>query len=240
MAERSSATTSIGRCITLYVVARFKGGLSMAWDGSALSDAVQSGDDQIAVQMVKDALAQGVPALEILNGALVPGIQRLGELFKDGEVFLPEVLISCRAMDRGVDELKPYLSADQVHNKGKVLLGTVEGDLHDIGKNIVRLMLQCGGFEVIDLGVDVPASDFVAAVREHSPQVLALSALLTITMTNMPEVLKALEEAGLRGNVRVMIGGAPVTREYADEIGAEGFAEDCASAVLEAERLVAG
>ena len=212
----------------------------MAWDGSALSDAVQNGDDQTAVQMVKDALAEGVPALDILDGALVPGIQRLGELFKDGEVFLPEVLIACRAMDRGVDELKPYLSAGEAHKKGRVVIGTMEGDLHDIGKNIVRLMLECGGFDVIDLGVDVPASDFVAAVREHSPNVLALSALLTITMTTMPEVLKALEQAGLRGDVRVMIGGAPVTREYADEIGAEGFAEDCASAVLEAERLVAG
>ena len=121
-----------------------------------------------------------------------------------------------------------------------MVLGSVEGDLLDIGKNIFRLMLECSGFEVIDLGVDVPASDFVAGVREHSPHVLALSALLTITMTNMPEILKALEQAGLRGDVRVMIGGAPVTREYADEIGAEGFAEDCASAVLEAERLVAG
>ncbi len=212
----------------------------MTWDGSALSDAVQGGDDRATVQMVKDALAEGVPALDILDGALVPGIQRLGELFTSGEVFLPEVLISCRAMDRGVDELKPYLSAGESHKKGKVLLGTVEGDLHDIGKNIVRLMLECGGFEVLDLGVDVPASDFVTAVKEHSPQVLALSALLTITMTTMPEILKALEQAGIRGDVRVMIGGAPVTREYADEIGAEGFAEDCASAVLEAERLVAG
>ena len=211
----------------------------MAWDSSALSEAVQNGYDRATVQMVKDALAEGVPAVDILDGALVPGIQRLGELFTSGEVFLPEVLISCRAMDRGVDELKPYLSAGESHKKGKVLLGTVEGDLHDIGKNIVRLMLECGGFEVIDLGVDVPASDFVTAVREHSPQVLALSALLTITMTNMPEILKALEQAGIRGDVRVMIGGAPVTREYADEIGAEGFAEDCASAVLEAERLVA-
>ncbi|MBE9505364.1 MAG: corrinoid protein [Chloroflexi bacterium] len=211
----------------------------MAWDGSALSDAVQNGDDQTAVQMVKDALSEGVPALDILDGALVPGIQRLGELFKDGEVFLPEVLISCRAMDRGVDELKPYLATGKLHKKGKVVLGTMEGDLHDIGKNIVRLMLECGGFEVIDLGVDVPASDFVTAVREHSPNIVALSALLTITMTTMPEVLRALEQAGLRGNVRVMIGGAPVTREFADEIGAEGFAEDCASAVLEAERLVA-
>jgi len=210
----------------------------MTWNASAVSDAVQNGDDQLVVQLVKAALAQGVPATGILDSGLVPGIQRLGELFQDGEVFLPEVLISCRAMDRGVDELKPFLAAGDMHKKGRILIGTVEGDLHDIGKNIVRLMLECGGFEVIDLGVDVPVASFVNAVRTNSPDILAMSALLTITMTNMPEVLGALEKAGLRDRVRVMIGGAPITREYADQIGAEGFAPDCASAVIEAERLV--
>ncbi len=211
----------------------------MAWDGSALSEAVQNGDDKAVVQMVNSALAEGVTPLDILDLALIPGIQQLGELFKDGEVFLPEILISCRAMDRGVDVVKPLLSAEEMHSKGKVVLGTVEGDLHDIGKNIVKLMLECGGFEVIDMGVDVPISDFVSAVKKHSPDILALSALLTITMVNMPGVLSALEKEGVRDSVRVMIGGAPITREYADEIGAEGFAEDCASAVTEAERLVA-
>jgi len=210
----------------------------MTWDASAISDAVQNGDDQLVVKLVKDALQHGTPATAILDSGLVPGIQRLGELFQDGEVFLPEVLISCRAMDRGVDEIKPLLSAADVHKKGRIIIGTVEGDLHDIGKNIVRLMLECGGFEVIDLGVDVPVSCFVDAVKTHSPDSLAMSALLTITMTNMPEVLAALEKAGLRDRVRVMIGGAPITREYADQIGAEGFAPDCASAVVEAERLV--
>ena len=210
----------------------------MTWNASAISDAVQNGDDQLVVQLVREALAQGTPATGILDNGLVPGIQRLGELFQDGEVFLPEVLISCRAMDRGVDELKPFLAAGDMHKKGRILIGTVEGDLHDIGKNIVRLMLECGGFEVIDLGVDVPVASFVNAVRTNSPDILAMSALLTITMTNMPEVLSALEKAGLRDRVRVMIGGAPITREYADQIGAEGFAPDCASAVVEAERLV--
>ena len=210
----------------------------MTWNASAVSDAVQNGDDQLVVRLVKEALAQGAPATGILDSGLVPGIQRLGELFQDGEVFLPEVLISCRAMDRGVDELKPFLAAGDMHKKGRILIGTVEGDLHDIGKNIVRLMLECGGFEVIDLGVDVPVASFVNAVRTNSPDILAMSALLTITMTNMPEVLGALEKAGLRDRVRVMIGGAPITREYADQIGAEGFAPDCASAVIEAERLV--
>lgn len=209
----------------------------MTWDSTALATAVQNGEDDETVTRVKDALAAGVPAMEILDSALVPGIQQLGEAFKDGEVFLPEVLIACRAMDRGVAELKPHLKSGDVHRKGRVVIGTVEGDLHDIGKNIVRLMLECGGFEVIDLGVDVPASRFVDAVREHSPSIVAMSALLTITMTNMPEVIAALESAGLRDRVNVMIGGAPITREYADQIGAEGFAEDCASAVQEAERL---
>jgi 5-methyltetrahydrofolate--homocysteine methyltransferase len=210
----------------------------MTWNASAISDAVQNGDDQLVVTLVKEALAKGAPATGILDGGLVPGIQRLGELFQDGEVFLPEVLISCRAMDRGVEELKPFLAAGDMHKKGRILIGTVEGDLHDIGKNIVRLMLECGGFEVIDLGVDVPVTSFVDAVKTQAPDILAMSALLTITMTNMPEVLSALEKAGLRDRVRVMIGGAPITREYADQIGAEGFAPDCASAVIEAERLV--
>lgn len=209
----------------------------MAWDPVTLATAVQNGEDDETATMVKNALQDGIPALEILDSALVPGIQQLGELFKDGEVFLPEVLIACRAMDRGVTELKPFLKSGDMHRKGKVVIGTVEGDLHDIGKNIVRLMLECGGFEVVDLGVDVSPSKFVEAVKEHSPDIVAMSALLTITMTNMPEVIAALESAGLRDRVNIIIGGAPITREYADQIGAEGFAEDCASAVLEAERL---
>ena len=212
----------------------------MAWDSAAIADAVREGDDREAVSLVKSAIDEGVPPIEILETGLVPGIQQLGELFKDGEVFLPEVLIACRAMDRGVDELKPFLESSEMHKKGKVIIGTVEGDLHDIGKNIVRLMLECAGFDVVDLGVDVSPGKFVEAVKEHSPAIVAMSALLTITMTNMPEVLEALEKAGLRSQVRVMIGGAPITREYADQIGAEGFAEDCASAVGEAERLIKG
>ncbi len=211
----------------------------MAWTGRELSDAVQNGDDQQTAKLVKEAIAEGIPATTVLDEGLVPGIQQLGALFQDGEVFLPEVLIACRAMDRGVGELKPYLSAGDTHRKGRIILGTVEGDLHDIGKNIVRIMLECGGFEVIDLGVDVPVSRFVEAVEQHSPDIVAMSALLTITMINMTEVLDALEQSGLRDRVKVMIGGAPITREYADQIGAEGFAEDCASAVEEAIRLVA-
>ncbi|MFW6102992.1 MAG: corrinoid protein [Chloroflexota bacterium] len=211
----------------------------MAWDSAALSQAVQEGDDEQTVAIVKQALDGEVPPVEILEQGLVPGIQALGRLFQDGEVFLPEVLISCRAMDRGVEVLKPHLEEADTHKKGTVVLGTVEGDLHDIGKNIVRIMLESQGFEVIDLGVDVPADRFVEAVKEHKPDILAMSALLTITMTYMQEVMEALDKAGLRDSVHVMIGGAPITREYADQIGAEGYADDCAAAVGEAERLVA-
>jgi len=211
----------------------------MAWDGSTLAEAVRDGDDGETVSRVKQAIADGVAPIDVLEVGLVPGIQELGDLFKDGEVFLPEVLIACRAMDRGIAELKPYLPTSEMHKKGRIVLGTVEGDLHDIGKNIVKLMLECAGFDVIDLGVDVSPDGFVQAVKEHSPDIVAMSALLTITMTNMPEVIAALEKAGLRSQVHVMIGGAPITREYADQIGAEGFAEDCATAVGEAERLVA-
>jgi 5-methyltetrahydrofolate--homocysteine methyltransferase len=211
----------------------------MAWDSALLSQAVQDGDDEQTAAIVKEALAAGVAPIDVLEQGLVPGIQALGRLFQDGEVFLPEVLISCRAMDRGVEILKPLLQEADTHKKGKVIIGTVEGDLHDIGKNIVRIMLESQGFDVVDLGVDVPADRFVEAVKEYKPQIVAMSALLTITMTYMQEVIEALEKAGLRDSVRVMIGGAPITREYADQIGAEGFAEDCASAVDEAERLVA-
>ncbi len=204
----------------------------------AISRAVESGDDKEATALVKEALAEGMSALDILDKGLVPGIQALGKLFKDGQVYLPEVLISCRAMNAGVRELKPYLGETDVHTKGTIVLGTVEGDLHDIGKNLTKLMLESNGFSVEDLGVDVSAASFVKAARERNADIVGMSALLTITMIYMPDVIKALGEAGLREKVKVMIGGAPITREFADEIGAEGFAEDCASAVDEATRLM--
>ena len=203
-----------------------------------ISLAVERGDDKQVVKIVKEALASRVPPLDILERGLVPGIQALGKLFKDGQVYLPEILISCRAMDHGVGELKPYLAGTNIHNKGTVVLGTVQGDLHDIGKKLVRLMLECNGFSVKDLGVDVSADSFAHAARQHSANIVGMSTLLTITMTYMPKVIKALEQAGLRHKVKIMIGGAPVTREFADDIAAEGFAEDCVSAVDEAMRLM--
>lgn len=203
-----------------------------------ISRAVERGDNKLVTKVVKDALAKGVSPLDILQKGLVPGIQELGKRFRAGQAYLPEVLISCRAMDSGVEELKSYLVDTDMHNKGMVVLGTVEGDLHDIGKNLVKLMLKCNGFSVKDLGVDVSADSFVNAARTHRADIVGISALLTLTMTSMPKVMEALEKAGLRDKVKVMIGGAPITRGFANDIGAEGFAEDCASAVEEALRLM--
>ena len=203
-----------------------------------ISQAVETGDDKQVSKIVKEALTSSVPPMDILERGLVPGIQALGKLFREGQAYLPEILISTRAMDRGVEELKPYLAGADIYDKGTVVLGSVEGDIHDIGKNLVRLMLQSNGFNVIDLGVDVSADFFVNAAREHSADIVGMSALLTITMTYMPKVVEALEQAGLRNKVKIMIGGAPITRQFADSISVEGFAEDCASAVDEAKRLM--
>jgi len=215
-----------------------KGGSPLEGYLGTISRAVERGDDKQVIKIVKEALSTSMSPSDILERGLVPGIQALGKLFKDGEVYLPEVLLSCRAMDGGVEQLKPYLVDTNMHNKGTVVLGTVEGDLHDIGKNLVRLMLECNGFSVKDLGVDVSADSFVSMAREHSADIIGISALLTLTMTSMPKVIKALEQGGMRQKVRIMIGGAPLTREFADDIGAEGFAEDCMSAVDEATRLM--
>ena len=206
---------------------------------SGLSQAVQQGDDKKAVQLVKEALAEGQPAVDILEKGLVPGVQALGKLFKDGQVYLPEILISTRAMSRGLEQLQPHLGGVDIHRKGTVVLGTVAGDLHDIGKNLVGLMLGSNGFNVVDAGVDVSADSFVTAAKESNADIIAMSGLLTTTIIYFPAVIEALKKAGLIGKVKVMIGGAPVSRQFADEIGAEGFAEDCASAVDEATRLMA-
>jgi len=202
----------------------------------SIAENVQSGDDKQVVELVNKALKAKMPALDILEKGLVPGIQALGKCFKEGTAYLPEVLIATRAMNRGVETLKPQLANVKIASKGNVLIGTVEGDMHDIGKNLVKLMLESNGFTVEDLGADVTADAFVAAARASKPDVVAMSALLTMTMTAMPKVVDGLKKSGLK--VKVMIGGAPITREFANEIGAEGFAEDCVSAVDEAMRLV--
>jgi len=162
----------------------------------------------------------------------------IGEKFKKNEVYVPEVLIAARAMHAGMDVLKPKLIESGVKNIGKIVMGTVQGDLHDIGKNLVEMMLEGAGFEVIDLGTDVSADKFIEAVKEHQPNIIGMSALLTTTMVNMVEVIKALDVAGLRDKVKIMIGGAPITQNYADQIGADGYSPDAASAVDKAKTFL--
>ena len=190
-------------------------------------------------KLVQQALDEGLSAEQILSEGLIVGMDEVGRDFKAGELFVPEVLIAARAMHAGMDILKPLLAESDVPSAGKFVIGTVKGDLHDIGKNLVRMMMEGGGFEVIDLGVDVSPEAFVAAVRENSPDILGMSALLTTTMTSMKAVIEALQEAGLRDSVKIIIGGAPVTDAFAKEIGADGYAPDAASAVDVAREMVA-
>jgi len=208
-------------------------------DYQTLSLAVKEGNQEQTVELIKSALDAGTLALDILEKGLVPGVQALGELFKDGTAFLPEILISVRAMKKGLEVIESQLVAEDIPNKGNVVLGTVRGDLHDIGKNLVGMMLTSNGFNVIDVGVDASSDKFVEAVVKHEADIVAISALLTTTVPYLKKVVDALEEAGLRDKVKVMIGGAPLTRESADEINAEGFADDCVRAVDEAKRLLA-
>ena len=203
-----------------------------------IADAVRDGDDELTVKLVNEALGKNMDATEILEMGLVVGVQALGALFKDGQAYLPEVLISVRAMNRGLEILQPHLKGDSTDKKGTVVLGTVEGDVHDIGKNLVGMMLKSNGYHVVDIGVDAPAEVFVEAVKENNANIVAMSALLTTTIPYYSVVIQALQEAGVRDQVRVLVGGAASSREYADEVGAEGFAIDCVSAVDEAARLM--
>ncbi len=203
-----------------------------------ISEALQRGDADNVEKMVKTALAEDVSPKEILDNGLISGMNIIGMKFKNNEIYVPEVLIAARAMYAGMDLLKPKLVETGVGNKGKVVIGTVMGDLHDIGKNLVKMMLEGAGFEVIDLGVDVSAEKFVSAVIEHQPDILGMSALLTTTMLNMNEVIQSLQSADLRKNLRVMVGGAPVTQKYAEQIGADSYSPDAASAVESAKMFI--
>jgi len=188
--------------------------------------------------LTSEALEAGVPALQILNQGLVPGMAVVGTKFRDGEFFLPELLLSAETMKTALGILLPILSQQGTGSVGRVAIGTVTGDLHDIGKNIVVSILQGNGFEVIDIGIDVDPERFVEVVRDSDVQILGLSALLTSTMPVMEETIKALEEAGLRQKVKVIIGGAPVTQSYADQIGADGYGADAVAAVQVARTLI--
>jgi 5-methyltetrahydrofolate--homocysteine methyltransferase len=196
------------------------------------------GEDEEVAKLVQQALDQGLAPEEILSGGLIAGMDEVGKDFKAGDLFVPEVLIAARAMHAGMGILRPLLAESGVPSAGKYLIGTVQGDLHDIGKNLVKMMLEGAGFETVDLGVDVQADAIVDAVREHQPRVLGMSALLTTTMVNMKTTIEALEEAGLRDSVKIMVGGAPVTAAFAEEIGADAYAPDAASAVDVARDLV--
>jgi len=198
-----------------------------------------NGQNETVAQLVQQALDQGMAAAEVLSGGLIPGMDEVGRDFKAGDLFVPEVLIAARAMHAGMDILRPLLAEADIASTGKYIIGTVQGDLHDIGKNLVRMMLEGAGFEIVDLGTDVKPADFVAAVQEHQPQVLGLSALLTTTMPGMTATIDALREAGLRDTVKIMVGGAPVTTAFAEQIGADAYAPDAATAVDVARDLVA-
>jgi len=202
-----------------------------------ISSALQAGKAKEVVELVQEAINSSVPAQDILDKGLLKGMGELGVRFKNNEVFVPEVLVAARALNKGTEVLKSKLLEEGVEPIGKIVLCTVKGDLHDIGKNLVRMMLEGGGFEVIDLGVDVHEDKIVEAVKEHNPVILALSALLTTTMNELKTVIDALNAAGVRNKVKVMIGGAPITQSFCDEIGADSYAADAASAAEAAAKL---
>lgn len=207
-------------------------------DLDTIYDAVLDGDAPGASAAVEAALANGETPQAILNDACIPAMAEVGALFEEGEKFVPEMLISARAMAAAMVILRPLLVEAGVETVGKVVLGTVHGDLHDIGKNLVGMMLEGAGFEVIDLGTDVPPQKFVDAVVEHQPHIVGMSALLTTTTKSMPATLAALTEAGVRDQVKVIIGGAPITDDFAVKIGADGFAADAGSAARSARALM--
>jgi 5-methyltetrahydrofolate--homocysteine methyltransferase len=196
------------------------------------------GEDEKVAELVQQALDQGSAPEDILAGGLIAGMDEVGKDFKAGDLFVPEVLIAARAMHAGMGVLRPLLAEADVPSAGKYLIATVQGDLHDIGKNLVRMMLEGAGFETVDLGTDVRPEGFVEAVREHQPQIVGMSALLTTTMVNMKAIIEALVEAGLRDSIKIMVGGAPVTAAFAEEIGADAYAPDAASAVDAARQFI--
>jgi 5-methyltetrahydrofolate--homocysteine methyltransferase len=202
-----------------------------------IQEALMAGKKAEVESLVDQALAAGTPAGTILDEGLIPGMARLGVQFKNNEVFIPEVLVAARAMNAGMAKLEPHLAKAGIKPRGVVVIGTVKGDLHDIGKNLVSMMLRGNGYKIVDLGVDVPPERYVEAAKTSGAGVIALSALLTTTMVQMKAVVEAVEKAGLA--VPVVIGGAPVTRDYADQIRARGYAPDAASAVEEIGRLLA-
>jgi 5-methyltetrahydrofolate--homocysteine methyltransferase len=204
-----------------------------------LFDAILEGDVEAAKSNVQQALDAQMDPTTILNEGMIAAMREVGCLFEAGEYYVPEMLIAARAMQSGMAIIKPHLQQADVKSSGKVVIGTVKGDLHDIGKNLVTLMLEGAGFEVKDLGVDVPIEKFILAIQEEKPDIVAMSALLTTTMQMMKQTIEAFTAAGLRDKVKIIIGGAPVTETFAHDIGADGFSQDASRAVSLAKSLVA-
>ncbi len=203
-----------------------------------IADEVQKGDSEAVEVLVNEAISQDIPADTIMGDGLVEGMNIVGEKFKNNECFIPEVLVSAKAMTIGLRILKPLLAEKNVKPLGKAIIGTIQGDLHDIGKNIVGMLLQGAGFEIIDLGADVHVSRFLESAKARDVDLIGMSALLTTTMVNMKAVIDGLKEAGIRDRVKVIIGGAPVSQAYADRIGADGYATDAATGVDVAKKLL--
>ena len=204
-----------------------------------IAAAVEAGKAKIVGGLVEEAIKEGCDPTEILNAGMIDAMGIVGDKFKKNEIFVPEMLVAARAMKKGVEVLKPHLAGDSSATIGKYIIGTVAGDLHDIGKNLVAMMIESAGFEVIDLGVDVPAEKFVEAIKENPDcKVVGVSALLTTTMPAMKDTVKAIIDAGLQRQVKIMVGGAPITQEFCDEIGADAYTTDAASAASVAKTLV--
>ena len=206
-------------------------------DFEALAGAIIECNAAKSGELTQKLVDEGVKPTEIINQGLISGMNVVGDRFKKGEMYVPEVMMAAKAMHAGMSIVKPLLVEGESSTTGKVLIGTVAGDLHDIGKNLVGMMMESGGMEVVDLGVDVTPEKFAEAVREQKPQVIGLSALLTTTMLSMKDTIEVLKEEGLRDSVKVIVGGAPVTQDFADEIGADGWAPDAASAKDLAQKL---
>jgi 5-methyltetrahydrofolate--homocysteine methyltransferase len=203
-----------------------------------ISCSIENGDSSAVKELTKKALEQNIRPEDILNHSLIKGMHAVGKKFKENEIFIPEVLIATRAMKAGMDIIRPYLARQGYPSKGKIVMGTVKGDLHDIGKKIVIVMLEKEGYEITDLGIDVSKETFIKGIKKGKPGILGMSALLTTTMGSMREVIEAIEKEGLRKSVKIIIGGAPITPSYAREIRADGYSKDASSAVSLVKHLL--
>ncbi len=203
-----------------------------------LKEAIIKGKRNAVEPLIRKALSEGLGPEEIMDQMMIPAMDVVGDRFSRNEIFLPEMMIAARAMNTGLDILRPMLIAKGVAAKGKVVMGSVKGDIHDVGKNIVSMVLQGAGYEVIDLGIDTPPEKFVDAVKQHQPRFVLMSALLTLTMSMMEETIKVLKQAGLKEKVKVGVGGAPLTQSFADRIGADFYGKDARAAVIKCNELV--